>query len=149
VGLVPPVRRLLCASRPLTQAVATASAAPWAGLCPTVAVLYAGQGGGTDGPWLDVARRVVVSWAPLAAAGERGRTQEWWEAARGEGRPRRGAPPGPAWRASPRVQVPLGYPASPLVQAFLPLGRSTGEPAIFLRSVQVHGRTAGHRRDRL
>ena len=115
MGRVPHVRQLLFASRQLPRAVATASAAPWDGLYQTVAVLYAGQGGGTDGPCLEVARRGVVSWATLAAAGESGRTQEWWEAARGEGLPRRCAPPGPALRASPRVKVPLGYHASPLV----------------------------------
>src|SRR5262245_51769808 len=69
VGLVPHVLQLLFASRQLTRAVATASADPWDGLRHTVAALDAGHGGGTDGPCLDVARRVVVSCATLAAAG--------------------------------------------------------------------------------
>src|SRR5262249_52639288 len=95
--------------------------------------------GGTDGPCLDVARSVVVSCAPLAAAGGRGSTQEWWEAARGGGLHRRCTPTRPAVRASPGMKGPRGCHASPLVQAFLPLWRSTGEPAIFIRSGQVHG----------
>ncbi len=115
VGLVPPVLQLLFASRPLTRAVATASADPWGGLCQTVAALYSGHGGATDGPCLDVARSVVVACAALAAAGGRVRTQEWWEAARGGGLHRRCAPTRPAVRASPGVKGPLGYYASPLV----------------------------------
>ncbi len=69
VGLVPHVRHLLFASRQLTRAVATAPTDPWDGLRHTVAALDAGPGGGTDGPCLDVARRVVVAYATLAAAG--------------------------------------------------------------------------------
>src|SRR5262249_43435418 len=99
--------------------------------------------GGTDGPCLDVARSVVVSCAPLAAAGGRVSTQEWWEAARGGGLHRRCTPTRPAVRASPGMKGPRGCHASPLVQAFLPLWRSTGEPAIFIRSGQVHGRWLG------
>src|SRR5205823_6673463 len=114
-GLVPHVRQFLFASRQLTRAVATVSADPWDGLRQTVAALYTGHGGGTDGPCLDVARSVVVSCATLAATGGSVSTQEWWEAARGGGLHRRCAPTRPALRASPGVKRPLGYHASPLV----------------------------------
>src|SRR5262249_14537008 len=121
------------------RAVAPASADQWDGLRQTVAALDAGHGGGTDGPCLDVARSVVVSCAPLAAAGGGGGTQGGGGAARGGGRDRRCTPTRPAVRASPGMKGPRGCHASPLVQAFLPLWRSTGEPAIFIRSGQVHG----------
>src|SRR5262249_34830846 len=88
----------------------------------------------------DCPRSVVVSCAPLAAAGGRVSTQEWWEAARGGGLHRRCTPTRPAVRASPGMQGSRGCHASPLVQAFLSLWRSMGAPAIFIRSGQVHGR---------
>src|SRR5262249_9863260 len=101
--------------------------------------------GGTDGPCLDVARSVVVSCTPLAAAGGRVSPQEWWEAARGGSLHRRCTPTRPAVRASPGMKGPRGCHARPLVQAFLPLWRCTGEPAIFIRRGQVHGPTRRRR----
>ena len=60
--------QLLLTSRQSTPALATAAADQRDGLRQTVAALYAGHGGGIDGPCLDAARGVAVSRAAVAAA---------------------------------------------------------------------------------
>src|SRR5262249_56512337 len=75
-----------------------------------VAAAEARHGGGADRSRLDVARRVVVSCATLAAAGGGVSPQEWGEAARGGDLSRRCAPARPALRASPGGSGPLGGP---------------------------------------
>src|SRR5215471_14955160 len=62
----------------------------------------------------------------------------WWKAARGGGRSRRGASARLASGASPEARELLGGHTSPLVSAFLPLRRSTGEPRVFSRRLRVH-----------
>jgi hypothetical protein len=44
----------------------------------------------------------------------------------------------PALRATQEVKGLLGSHESPLIDAFLPLSRSVGEPVAFIRRAQVH-----------
>ena len=53
-----------------TSALAAAATNQWDGLGQVVAAVYAGHGGGLDGPCLDIARGIAVSRAAVAAASE-------------------------------------------------------------------------------
>src|SRR5262249_37116347 len=106
--------QLLFAPPERTPAPATARVHPRDRLSHAVAALYAGHGGGLDGPCLVAARGAPVPCAAVAAARGGVSKQERWAAASEGDLSRRRASTRPAARTSTGGRGPLGGRESPL-----------------------------------